>query len=104
MSFSKSFPKTEEGISYPKWIEIYLSLDEEEKIEFETKTKNKKLMIECINDAKDILSQTSLKDFQTNLISVAISLFEKRASHVVYEKERLCKDKFDSGEFDPKLK
>ena len=50
---------------------------------------------ECIADAKDIISKSGLKPFQTIITRIAISLFEKRASHEVYWKERLCRDKFD---------
>jgi len=37
----------------------------------------------------------SLKDYQTDLIHIAISLFEKRASHSIYWKESKAKEKFD---------
>ena len=98
MAFSKSFPKTVEGISYPKWVEVYLSSDEEKQIESKTRTENFELMKECISDAKKIALEQNLNNYQSDIISIAISLFEKRSSHVVYAKERHCKDKFDSQE------
>ena len=38
-----------------------------------------------------------MKEYQTDIINMAISLFEKRASHSVYWKESKAKDKFDEG-------
>ena len=52
-------------------------------------------MKECIEDAQKIVKEKNLKSFQNDMINIAISLFEKRASHVVYWKENLCKEKFD---------
>ncbi len=95
MAFSKSFPKSIEGIAYPKWIDVYLSQAEEKEIEQKTRRENKELRISCINDAKDIAKLTQLNNYQSDIINVAIALFEKRASHSVHAKERLCKDKFD---------
>ncbi len=95
MAFSKSFPKTLEGVSYPKWIEIYLSENEESEVEEKTRLDNKELMIKCIEDAKDIARLSQLNNYQSDIINMAISLFEKLASHSVYAKERRCKDKFD---------
>jgi hypothetical protein len=52
-------------------------------------------MKECVDDAKGIMQDKVLKDFQSDLISLARALFEKRASHSVYWKESKCKEKFD---------
>lgn len=98
MAFSRSFPKNIEGVSYPKWIDIYLSENEEELIENKTISNNKKLMLKCIDDAKEIIESKNLKYYQSDIINVAISLFEKLAQHSVHAKERLCKDKFDEQE------
>jgi len=94
MAFSKSFPKT--GEKYPTWEEVFLSEEEEREIERKAKEFNKKLMGECVRDAKEIVINSGLENFHDVIIKVAIALFEKRASHEVYWKERLCKDKFDS--------
>jgi hypothetical protein len=94
MAFSKSFPKT--GEKYPIWEEILLSEEEEKEIEQKARNFNKKLMQECIDDAKEIVSKVSLRPFQNVITRIAIALFEKRASHEVYWKERLCRDKFDN--------
>lgn len=95
MSFSKSFPRTTKNSTYPIWEEIYLSDDEEKKVEVDSKEENLSLMKECIKDAKEIISDEGLKDYQTDIINVAISLFEKRASHTVFKKDQKAKEKFD---------
>lgn len=95
MAFSKSFPRTIDKSSYPVWEEIYLSEEEEKEQEQKCKDENVFLMKECIDDANKIFSEKNLKDFQSDVIKVAISLFEKRASHSVYWKENKAKEKFD---------
>ena len=94
--FKKSFPKRTDKVSIPTWVEVSLSDEEEREIEEEAREANIKLMKECIDDAKKIFIDKNLKEFQTNIINMAISLFEKRASHSVYWKENKAKEKFDS--------
>jgi hypothetical protein len=96
MTFSKSFPRTTDKSMYPKWEEITLSDDEEAVIEEEARQENLIIMKQCIVDARRLMKESDLKDFETNLIRIAISLFEKRASHAVYWKEERAKDKFDT--------
>ncbi len=95
MAFSKSFPRTLENSTYPRWEEIYLSDEEENKTESECRNENLILMKECIDDAKKLFSDKNLKEYQSDIINLAISLFEKRASHSVYWKEAKAKNKFD---------
>jgi len=95
MAFSKSFPRTIDKSTYPVWEEIYLSDEEEKAVEKECKEENITLMKECIDDAQKIFSEKNLKNFQSDVIKVAIALFEKRASHSVYWKENKAKEKFD---------
>ena len=95
MGFSKSFPRTVEGSTYPIWEEIKLTDKEEKEEEAKCRKENISLMKECIEDANGVMKDKSLKDFQSDLIKVAISLFEKRASHAVYWKESKAKKKFD---------
>jgi hypothetical protein len=96
MAFSKSFAKTSEKSVYPKWVEVFLSEEEERGEEKNCRDENIKLMKECIDDAKKIFSDRKLKDYQTDVIRVAIALFEKRASHAIYWKESRAKEKFDA--------
>ena len=98
MAFSKTFPKTTEKSVYPKWIEVEISGEEEKGEEQRCREENVSLMKECILDAKKIIKEESLKDYQTDIVNVAVALFEKRASHAVYYKESACKDKFDKLE------
>jgi hypothetical protein len=97
MAFSKSFAKTTDKSVYPKWIEVFLSEKEERDEERKCREENIRLMKECLDDAKKIFSDSKLKDYQTNVISIAISLFEKRASHAIYWKESKAKEKFDEN-------
>ncbi len=95
MTFSKTFPKSSDKSVYPKWIEVFLTEAEEKEQEALARTENIKIMKECIEDAKEIVKEKNLKDFQTNMISIAIALYEKRASHDVFWKESKAKEKFD---------
>jgi hypothetical protein len=95
MVFSKTFPRTVKGSSYPIWEEVSLTTEEESEEEVKARQENIKLMESCIDDARKIMRDKGLKDYQTDIINMAISLFEKRASHSVYWKERRCKNKFD---------
>ena len=95
MAFSKSFAKNLPGTRYPEWIEINLTGAEENKVEALAREEHLALMKECLSDAKQILKDEELKDFQTNLVSIAITLFDKRASHVVWHKEEAARIKFE---------
>ncbi len=95
MSFSKSFPKTVKGSNYPRWEDIFLTDEEESLEEQKCRDENIEFMKQCIEDTKKIFDEKGLKRYQTDLIRLAIALFEKRASHSVYWKERKAKEKFD---------
>ena len=95
MPFSKSFPKTSKTSVYPQWEEISLTDAEEKEVEQKSKEENIKLFKDCIDDAKSILIEKGLNESASEIIKVAISLFEKRASHEVYHKENKAKEKFD---------
>ncbi len=96
MVFSKSFAKTTDKSVYPRWIEVYLSEQEEREQEETCRKENILLLKECIDDAKKIFKDKTLKDYQTDVVRAAIALFEKRASHSVYWKESKAKEKFDA--------
>lgn len=97
MSFSKAFPKYVKGSNYPRWEEVYLTEEEESMQEQKARIENIKLFKECLDDAMKIVDSVKLKRYQSDLISVAISLFEKRASHSIYWKESKAKEKFDES-------
>lgn len=96
MAFSKSFAKTTEKSVYPRWIEVFLTEEEEREEEKKCREENIRLMKECVDDAKKIFASEKLKGYETSLINLAIALFDKRASHAVYWKENKAKEKFDS--------
>ncbi|MBN2421689.1 hypothetical protein JXB41_00560 [Candidatus Woesearchaeota archaeon] len=95
MVFYKTFPRTTDKSTYPVWEEITLTDAEEKEQEEIARRENINLMKECIDDADKIMQEKNLKPFQTDKINIAIALFEKRASHEVYFKERKAKEKFD---------
>ncbi len=96
MAFYKRFPKRTEGSVYPKWVEISLSDDEEREIEQKAREEQIKLFKECIEDAQKVAVERNLKLYQTDFVAMASEFFDKRASHVVYIKEKKCREKFDS--------
>ena len=96
MAFSRRFPKDKPGSPYAAWEEVYLTAQDEQVVEVKQRTANLKLMQECITDAKKVAEEQNLKDFQTDIINIAIALFEKRASHSVYWKEEEAKKRFDA--------
>ncbi len=94
MPFSKTFPKTVPGTNYPIWEEVFLTAEEEQQVEAECKKINFQLLDECLQDAKMLAIKNGINE-DDNLTKLAIALFEKRASHVVFWKESKAKEKFD---------
>jgi hypothetical protein len=97
MAFSKSFPKQTDKSPYPKWEEVFLTDKEELQIEKEAREENIELLGECMDDAIIIMTEKHMRPFDTSLVSIAIALFEKRASHTAFKKEQKAKDKFDAN-------
>ena len=93
MPFSKSFPKNINGVTV--WEEVQLTESEEKEAELKCKFDNIRLFSECLDDAKKIMQDNELKELQTDQASIAVALFEKRASHSVFHKEAKAKEKFD---------
>jgi len=89
MAFSKRFPRQTEGSVYPKWVEISLTTGEEKDVEQQAREEHVRLFKECLDDAKKVS--------ETDAQGIASSLFDKRASHVVFLKENKCKEKFEAG-------
>ena len=94
MAFSKTFPRTVPGSSFPIWEEITLSSPEEREVEEACKRENLELMHECLSDAKAAAIRHGINT-EENLVHIAVALFEKRASHAVFWKEAKAKEKFD---------
>ncbi len=96
MTFYKRFPKRTEGSVYPKWVEVSLSDEEEREVELKARDEQIKLFKECIEDAERIAIDRNLRASQSDITSIALGLFDKRVSHVVYLKEKRCREKFDA--------
>jgi len=94
MGFSKTFPKAVPGSNHPSWEEVCLSDEEEKAVESFCKQANFQLMDECIKEAKILAIKNGVND-DHNVALLAASLFDKRASHVVFWKELAAKEKFD---------
>ena len=95
MAFSKSFPKTIPGINYPVWEEIFLTEEEEKAAEEQCERENFLLMDKCLGEAKSLAIKKGINEDEITA-RIAIALFEKKASHVVFWKESKAKEKFDS--------
>ncbi len=94
MAFSKSFPRTVAGTNYPIWEEVFLSVDEEKRCEEQCSEENFQIMNTCLAEAKMVAIKHGVNT-DDNVARIAIALFEKRASHVVFWKESKAKEKFD---------
>ncbi len=94
MVFSKTFPKTVPGTNYPIWEEVYLTEEEEREVEEQCKRENFLLMDESLSEAKSLAIKKGINEDEITA-NIAIALFEKKASHVVFMKENKAKEKFD---------
>ncbi len=92
MTFSKSFPRQKD--KYKVWEEVELTEEEEKEQERSAAEENKKLMDECIDQAKKIIIDKGMKPYQSDVVAMAIALFEKVSSHQVYWKEKKAREKF----------
>lgn len=94
MAFSKKFPKDVPGSNYPVWEEIVLTEDEEKQVEEEAQREQFHLMDDCLKEAKTLAIKNQVND-DLNVTNLAIALFDKRSSHVIFLKENKAKEKFD---------
>ena len=94
MPFRKSLPKQDPKGGYPRWIDVELTADEEMEQEELSRKRNRELMKQCTCDAVEILVRRGFKPYQGDIIKIATALFNKRAVHENYWKERKCKEKF----------
>lgn len=102
MTHSKSFPGEARGNGLPRWEEVYLSLTEEQAEEDRARKENLSLMKQCLDDAGNVARAKNLQAYQSDIVALALALFGKRASHIVYWKDGRCKEKFDRARERPK--
>jgi len=95
MAFSKSFARTIPGTNFPIWEEVVLTPEQEKEVEEKCSQENFHLLDECLKEAKALAIKNSVND-DRNVVSLAIALFEKKASHVIFWKESRAKEKFDN--------
>lgn len=93
MTFKKSFRQTSDKSAYPKWVEVELTDEEERRAAETARKKNVKIMMQCVDDAKLVTNEKDLDS--SDVTALARSLFDKRASHTVFHKERRAREKFD---------
>ncbi len=94
MPFSKRFPRKSKTSAFPVWEDVSLTPEEEMEMDELSRQENIKIMSECLLDAKT-LSADKWSD-EGSTVRIAVALFNKRASHSVWWKERKAKEKFDA--------
>lgn len=95
MAFSKSFPRTIPGSNFPLWEEVFLTEKEEQEVEEACRKENFRLLDDCLQEAKMIAIKQSLN--QEEIVArLAVALFEKKASHIIFWKESKAKEKFEA--------
>lgn len=95
MVFSKKFPKDVPGSNYPIWEEVKLTDEEEHQVETNSARINYQLFDDALQDAKQLAIKHGLNTDE-NRVRIAVALFEKQASHVIFWKENKAKEKFDT--------
>src|SRR3989338_7431177 len=95
MVFSKAFPRHLPGSSSPVWEEITLSEEEEQEAEEKSQRDNFCLLDASLQEAKALAIKHGINS-GANVTRMAIALFEKKASHQVFWKEKKAKEKFEA--------
>jgi len=93
MGFKKAFRNTSDKSVYPNWVEVELTSEEEQKAEEQAHSEQLKTMLRCVDDASVVADEKNLSNNERTRIATA--LFDKRASHNVFYKERHAREKFD---------
>lgn len=94
MTYTKSFPKEVNKPAYTKWEEIELSVDEEKEVEELARKRNLAILDRCIKDAKLLIKNNKLKNYQTDIINIARTLFDKQSINTIFLKEEKARKKF----------
>ena len=75
--------------------EVKLTDDEEREIEKEALEYNIKLIKECLKISESIIQEEKLH--HRNKLRIALALYEKQSSHVVYWKDKYCRMKLEKS-------
>ena len=94
MAFSKNFARNIDGSNYPVWEEVCLTEEEEKNVEDKCKKEHFVILDECLRDARVLAIKHGVNSDEI-ISRLSVTLFEKRASHVVFWKENKAKEKFD---------
>ncbi len=92
MAYVKAFNK-----GFNQWVDMSLTQEEEEECRAEAIKEHQKDMFESIKEAKQLIKES----FQhgdvgiLNVLNTAITLFDKRASHLQYHREAMARKKFE---------
>ena len=114
MIYIKSWNKKLNGSNYGEWVDVSITREEEVACEVTANMEHNKLMDICIDDARKILLDNgtrnapkttktpehygeSLASNTPTVMNIAIALFEKRASHTQFYKERKARENFENG-------
>jgi hypothetical protein len=95
MSFVKTYPREMPGTNQTRWEEIVLDPQEEKEEEQRARLENIYLLRQCIADARNVMIDEDLGNYNSQVINLAVSMFQKRASHAVFYKEKRCRLKFE---------
>ena len=91
----KSFPVQAGENSQTVWKEIGLTPKEEFVEEQKARRDYLSLMKICIDDARKLMDEKGMPEYQADIMNIALNLFRKRASHVSYWKDLRCREKFE---------
>ena len=84
--------------------DIFLSAMEEREQEQVARQEHLYLIRQCLADARNVIKDEKLMDMQSHVLSIALALFKKRASHSIEYKSELCVDKCQRSWGFPKAK
>ena len=73
--------------------EVKVTDEEEKEIEKECLLYNIKLIKECLKISESIINEEKLN--YRNKLRIALALYEKQSSHVVYWKDKYCRIKLE---------
>ena len=79
------------------WRDVSITPEQEEEVKAETRTLHNALMVQCINDAKEVVRKSFPGGDVSQVLytTIATELFRLRASHSQFAREKKAKEVFD---------